>query len=105
MKTLLLFNIGLLLCLTIQAKPTHDSKHYTSKGYIKEGTNVLVELKDGTRVEAKVMYPITKNKYWLNEAGGGRFGRCHIKYMNIIEKEAQPQERTVELANSLYNSR
>ncbi len=60
-----------------------NNQNYTLDGRIKPGTTVLVTMKDGSITEAKVMYSKGKNRYWLNEKGGGNFGMCKRKYFVI----------------------
>ncbi len=60
--------------------------------YFKIGQWVEVEMKDGSIMQAKVMYKREKrDMYWLQQRGGDRKGICHARYIRAIEELPQPE--------------
>lgn len=73
-------------------------KYLTRDGRIKQGTVVIVSMKDGSTTEAKVMKARSRKIYWLNQKGGNRHGMCHIRFMKIKDvasnKDVSNQQKT-----------
>ncbi len=68
-----------------EEKQTQQGRFHKNE-YVKPGTIVIVTMKDGTTTRAKVMYARGKNKYWLNQRNGNRFGTCKRKHFQIVSE-------------------